>query len=142
MSKILRPLAWILGLLVLVVGMFAGLLAAGEQVELNRYSMSNRCSILLDQYDQCMLDNGYIADDRRFPDYTRRFLGNFAHAIHLSTDGPLGVDDERYRQGPMTSKPRKAAAKASSAPNAPPPALPPSEASRGGASVPMPGPGK
>ena len=142
MSKILRPLAWILGLLVLVLGMFAGLLAAGEQVELSRYSMSNRCSILLDQYDQCMLDNGYIADDRRFPDYTRRFLGNFAHAIHLSTDGPLGVDDERYRQGPMTSKPRKAAAKASSAPNAPPPALPPSEASRGGASVPMPGPGK
>ena len=141
MSKILRPLAWILGLLVLVVGMFAGLLAAGEQVELSRYSMSNRCSILLDQYDQCMLDNGYIADDRRFPDYTRRFLGNFAHSIHLTTEGPLGIDDERYRQGPMSAKPRKAT-KAGSAPSAPPPALPPSEASRGGASVPMPGPGK
>jgi hypothetical protein len=140
MSKILRPLAWILGLLVLVVGLFAGLLASGEQVELNRYSMSNRCSILLDQYDQCMLDNGYIPDDRRYPDYTRRFLGNFAHSIHLTTDGPLGVDDERYRQGPMTSKPRKAT-KPSSAASAPL-ALPPSEASRGGASVPMPGPGK
>jgi len=140
MSKILRPLAWILGLLVLVVGMFAGLLAAGEQVELNRYSMSNRCSILLDQYDQCMLDNGYIPDDRRYPDYARRFLGNFAHSIHLTTEGPLGVDDERYRQGPMTSKPRKATKPASAA--SAPPALPPSEASRGGASVPMPGPGK
>jgi hypothetical protein len=140
MSKILRPLAWIFGLLTLVVGMFAGLLAAGEQVELNRYSMSNRCSILLDQYDQCMLDNGYIPDDRRYPDYTRRFLGNFAHSIHLTTEGPLGVDDERYRQGPMTSKPRKATKPASAA--SAPPALPPSEASRGGASVPMPGPGK
>jgi hypothetical protein len=120
--------------------MFAGLLAAGEQVELNRYSMSNRCSILLDQYDQCMLDNGYIPDDRRYPDYSRRFLGNFAHSIHLTTEGPLGVDDERYRQGPMTAKPRKATKPAAAA--SAPPALPPSEASRGGASVPMPGPGK
>jgi len=140
MSKILRPLAWIVGLLALVLVLFSGLLAAGEQVELSRYSMSNRCSILLDQYDQCMLDNGYIADDRRFPDYTRRFLGNFAHAVHLSTEGPLGVDDERYRQGPMTGKARRPAK--SAAGFVPSPALPPAEASRGGAALPMPGVGK
>ena len=138
MSKILRPLAWIIGLLALVLVLFAGLLAGGEQVELNRYSMSNRCSILLEQYDQCMLDNGYIPDDRRYPDYTRRFLGNFAHSIHLSTEGPLGVEDERYRQGPMTSRPRKGAK------NAPPPPLPQSDAARsgGGVPVPMPVPGR
>jgi len=141
MSKFLRPLAWILGLLSLVVILFSGLLAAGEQVEMNRYSMSNRCSILLDQYDQCMLDNGYIADDRRYPDYSRRFLGNFAHSIHLATEGPLGIDDERYRQGPMSSRPRKSARAAPAAAPAAAP-LPPSEASRGGAAVPMPGPGK
>jgi len=117
------------------------LLAAGEQVEWSRYSMSTRCSILVDQYDQCMGDSGYIADERRYPDYARRFLGNVAHSIHVTTDGPLGVDDERYRQGPMTAKPRKAA-KVNAAPSASPPPLPPSEASRGGASVPMPGPGK